>query len=175
MIVVEKFTVFKIGNEEFGISINNVVEILRTQRVFPLPELPVFLSGVINVRGDVIPVLDLRIRFGVDTSQMSEKNRKKKERVIIFRYEDSKLGLLTDEIEEIVSIAPEDISPPPPLFKGLRTEYLSGLGKKDERIIILLNLGKLLTAEEKIALLDSSDSFAEKNMLQLGGEEDAGN
>ncbi len=171
----DKFTVFKIGDEEFGISIDNVVEILRTQKVFPLPELPVFLSGVINVRGDVIPVLDLRIRFGIDISQTSEQIRKKKERVIIFRYEDSKLGLMTDEIKEIISIAPEDISPPPPLFKGLRTEYLSGLGKKEDRIIILLNLSSLLTAEEKIALIDSSDSFKEENMLQLGGEEDAGN
>lgn len=171
----EKFTVFKIGDEEFGISIGNVVEILRAQKVFHLPELPVFLSGVINVRGEVIPVLDLRIRFGIDISKTSEQSRKKKERVIILRYEDSKLGLLTDEIKEIVSIAPEDISPPPPLFKGLRTEYLDGLGKKDQRIIILLKLGKILSAEEKIAFLDSSDSFAEKNILQLGGEEDAGN
>ena len=88
-------------------------------------------------------------------------------------YENSKLGLITDEIKEIVSIAPEDISPPPPLFKGLRTEYLKGLGKKNDRIIILLNLAKLLTAEEKTALLDSSESFSEKNILQTGGEESA--
>lgn len=150
--MMEQVAVFRIGDEDFGLHIDRVVEILKSQKIYSLPELPEFLSGVINVRGEVIPLLDLRLRFGVQTPT-------KKGRVITVRSEGGKIGILVDEIDEIISLNPEDITAPPSIFRGVKTEYLTGLGKKGDRIIILLNLDKLLTSEEKISLSNSSDSL----------------
>jgi len=150
-----KFTVFKIGKEDFGIEISRVVEILNTQKVYSLPELPDFLSGVITVRGEVIPLLDLRKRFGILSSDT-------KELIILIRYDSEKIGLLVDEIKEIISLNPEEIIVPPAIFKGLKERYLAGLGKKDEGIIILLNIDYLLTSEEKI-MLKEAEVILEEN------------
>jgi len=150
----EKFAVFKIGKEDFGVNISRVVEILKSQKIFFLPELPDFISGVINVRGEVIPLLDLRKRFGMNVGGTE------KCRIIVVRYEDEKIGLLVDEIDKIIPFSPEEISAPPAMFKGLRTEYLIGLGKKEDRIVILLNIEKLLTSEEKIILKESTGTMA---------------
>lgn len=152
----DKFAVFRVGDEDFGIIINSVVEILKTQKIYSLPQLPDFLSGVINLRGDVIPVLDLRVRFGINALE-------KKERIVIVYFEEEKLGLIVDEMKEIVSIADEDISAPPAIFKGLKTEYLTSLGKKNGNVIIILNLDNLLTSEEKIILKESTELIEEKN------------
>lgn len=163
----EKFAIFRIESEDFGVAINRVVEILKSQKIYSIPELPDFLSGVINVRGDVIPLLDLRLRFGIHTPA-------KKRRIITVRCDEEKIGLLVDEVDEIISIAPAEIISPPAIFKGVKTEYLTGLGKKGDRIIILLNLDRLLTAEEKIILSNSSDSMRREESTELIEEKNAG-
>ncbi|MEW6675494.1 MAG: chemotaxis protein CheW [Nitrospirota bacterium] len=147
-----KFAVFKIGEENFGIEINKVVEILKTQKIYSLPELPDFLSGVINVRGEVIPLLDLRKRFGFQSSI-------KKERIILVRPDNEKIGLLVDEIKEIISLSKEEVLEPPSIFKGFKRKYLTGIGKKGDRIIILLNIDNLFTSEEKIILKESEEIY----------------
>ena len=143
-----KFTVFTIADETFGIPIERAVEIIRVQKVFSVPGLPGFLSGVMSVRGTVIPLIDLRRRFGT-------KPAGKKERIIIVRFEQEKIGLLVDGIREIVALSPEEITKSPSLFKGFKTEFLKGLGRKDDAIIILLDIDNLLTSEEKIQLKES--------------------
>ncbi len=149
-----KFTVFRIGEEDFGIEINKVVEILNTQKVYSLPDLPDFLSGVITVRGEVIPLLNLRKRFGIQSPAT-------KELIIIVRYDSEKICLLVDKIKEIITLNAEEITAPPSIFKGLKKKYLTGLGRKDESIIILLNIDYLLTTEEKIMLKDSEGILEE--------------
>jgi purine-binding chemotaxis protein CheW len=144
-----KFTVFTIADETFGIPIERAVEIIRVQKVFSVPGLPGFLSGVMSVRGTVIPLMDLRRRFGT-------KPTGKKERIIIVRFDQEKIGLLVDGIKEIVALPPEEITKSPSLFKGFKTEFLMGLGKKDDAIIILLDIDNLLTSEEKIQLKESA-------------------
>lgn len=143
-----RFAVFLMGDESFGIEITRVVEILKSQKTYALPELPEFLSGVITVRGEVIPLLDLRRRFGIRPAV-------KKERIMIVRYDNEKIGLVVDEVKEITSLDTADITLPPSIFKGLKKKYLTGLGKKGEMIIIILNLDNLLTSEEKIKLKES--------------------
>ncbi|NJD57635.1 MAG: purine-binding chemotaxis protein CheW [Nitrospirae bacterium] len=145
-----KFTIFNISDDVFGIDISRVLEILRVQKIFSIPGLPGFLTGVMSVRGAVIPVIDLRLRFGMKPSG-------KKERIILVRYGEEKIGFLVDEIREILMLEPEDIRPSPSLFKGFKTEYLTGLGKKGEQIILLLNIDNLLTSEEKIWLRESKE------------------
>ena len=151
---VTKYTVFKIGNEDFGIEIAKVVEILNKQKVYSLPELPSFLSGVITVRGEVVPLLDLRKRFGIQPTEA-------KELIIVVRYDSEKIGLLVDEIKEIIPFDSKEITTPPTIFKGLKKNYLTGLGKKDDRIIILLNIDYLLTSEEKMILKETEDMLEE--------------
>lgn len=143
-----KFAVFTIADEMFGIEIERVVEIIRVQKIFSLPGLPDFLSGVMSVRGAVIPLVDLRRRFGKEPSG-------KKERIIIVHFGREMIGLLADGMKEIMSLAAEEMASPPSLFKGFKTEYLTGLGKKDGAIIILLDIDNLLTSEEKIILKES--------------------
>ncbi|MEJ2695901.1 MAG: chemotaxis protein CheW [Candidatus Sulfobium sp.] len=151
-----KFAVFRIAGETFGIGIGRVVEIITPQEIFSIPGLPEFLAGVISVRGSVIPLIDLRRRFGT-------KPVGKKERVIIVRFDKEKAGFLVDEIKEILALSPEEITPPPTLFKGFKTEYLDGIGKKEEGIIILLNIDNLLTSEEKIRLEESIEMIEERS------------
>lgn len=150
-----KIAVAHAGSEQFGIDINRVVEILKAQRIHLLPQLPSFLAGIVNVRGEVIPLLDLRKRFGISPSS-------KKERIIIVRSASEKVGLLVDGIKEIVDFLPQEISEPPSMFRGLKTEYLTGIGRKGEDIVILLNIDTLLSSEEKIQL----------EVLQKTGAED---
>jgi purine-binding chemotaxis protein CheW len=145
-----KFTIFNISEDVFGIDISRVLEILRVQKIFSIPGLPGFLTGVMSVRGAVIPVMDLRLRFGM-------KPANKKERIILVRYGEEKIGFLVDEIREILLLNPEEIRPSPSIFKGFKTEYLTGLGKKGDQIILLLNIDNLLTSEEKIWLKESKE------------------
>ncbi len=149
-----KFAVFRIGEEDFGIEINKVVEFMDTQKVYSLPELPDFLSGVITVRGEVIPLLDLRRRFDIQSSRT-------KELIIMVHYDNEKIGLLVDEIREILSLDPQEITAPPAIFRGLKKKYLTGLGRKNERIIILLNVDYLLSSEEKIRLKEAESAMDE--------------
>lgn len=150
----QKFAVFKIADEVFGITIDRVVEIIKVQKVFTIPGLPGFLSGVMNVRGLVVPLIDLRRRFGAEPSG-------RKERIIIVRFDTEKIGFLVDEIREILSLAPEEMTRPPSIFKGFRTEYITGLGRKGDSLIILLNIDNLLTSEEKIILKESIGMLGE--------------
>lgn len=150
----QKFTIFTIGNETFGIGIERVVEILKVPKIFTIPGLPEFLSGVMSVRGHVVPVMDLRRRFGLTPSG-------NKERIIIVRYGKEKISFLVDDIKEILSLSPEAIRTPPSIFKGFKTEYLTGMGKHGERIIILLNVDNLLSSEEKIRLSEAGELLEE--------------
>ena len=133
------------GEEEFGIDIGKVVEILKVPRIYQLPQLPSFLSGLVNIRGEVIPLVDLRKRFGIEAASA-------KERIVIIRADGEKVGLLVDGVKEIIALQPEEVVEPPAMFKGLKTEYLTGIGRRGNSIIILLNLETLLTSEEKIQL-----------------------
>lgn len=151
-----KFAVFRIAAEIFGIEIGRVVEIITPQEIFSIPGLPGFLAGVISVRGSVVPLIDLRKRFGTEPAT-------RKERVIIVHFGREKAAFLVDEIKEILALSPEEITLPPALFKGFKTEYLDGIGRKDGRIIILLNVDNLLTSEEKIKLEESIEMIKEES------------
>ena len=140
-----KVAVVFAGEEEFGIDISKVVEILKAQRVYQVPQLPSFLCGVVNIRGEVIPLMDLRKRFEIDSASL-------RERIIVIRSDGEKVGLLVDGVKDIVTLQPEEVVKPPAMFKGLKTEYMTGIGRRGDSIIILLDLDMLLTSEERIQL-----------------------
>lgn len=142
-----RLTIFTIGEEEYAIDIMRVVEILKPHKVTRLPKTPDFVEGVINLRGKVIPIIDLRKRFGIKSSL-----NPKKERILLTRVGEEVVGLVVDGVKEVRSISKGDIESPPTMVKGIQTEYLEGVGKAGEGLIIILNLDKILSTEEKILL-----------------------
>ncbi len=142
-----KFAVFTISGEEFGLKLDKIAEIVKSQETVSLPGVPNYINGVINLRGTVIPLMDLRKRLNVKPSPQ-------KERFIITKMHGEKIGLLVDSVKKIVNIEEEQIAPAPSIIKGLKPEYIKGIGKILDRLIIILNLDNLLTSEEVISLGD---------------------
>lgn len=142
----QQLIVFSLGGEEFGVKITRVQEIIRMKEITELPNSSEFMAGIINLRGDIISVIDLRNKFAVTQEET------KKTRIIIVEMGDQDVGLIVDSVSEVLRINSEDVEDAPDRIAGIKQDYLKGIGKIDERIIILLDLDKLLTAEEKIEL-----------------------
>jgi purine-binding chemotaxis protein CheW len=138
---------FNISEEEFGVDILKVQEIIRTMDITKVPRAPVFVEGVINLRGKVIPILDLRRRFG-----MQARPHDKQTRIIVIELGSMIVGFVVDGVSEVLRISASTVEPPPAVVSGLESEYISGVGKLEDRLLILLDLDKLLTTSEKDAL-----------------------
>ncbi|MBT8763168.1 purine-binding chemotaxis protein CheW [Desulfohalobiaceae bacterium Ax17] len=138
---------FNIGDEEFGVEILKVQEIIRMLEITRVPKAPDFVEGVINLRGKVIPIIDLRKRFGMD-SKVHDKNT----RIIVIEINNMIVGFIVDSVSEVLRIPADTVEPPPPVVAGLDSEYISGVGKLDDRLLILLDLDRLLSREEKDVL-----------------------
>jgi purine-binding chemotaxis protein CheW len=140
-----KFILFRVGAEVFGIAIGKVLEILNPPVVNPLPEVPDYIAGVITLRGSVIPLVDMRKRFGL-------KPEPRKERAVVIRSGGEKVGLVVDEVIEIRGLEDKEISDPPAIFRGLRTEYMSGIAKTGSGVAIILDMERILSSVEKILI-----------------------
>jgi purine-binding chemotaxis protein CheW len=138
---------FRLGAEEFGVDVFKVHEILRYQPVTPIPRAPRFVEGVLDVRGAVIPVLDLRKRFElarVDTDDDS--------RIVLVDFEGERMGLVVDAVTEVLRVPETMLAPPPRYFKGLAQEFIRGIVRMDSRLVVLIDLDQVLSSEERIAL-----------------------
>ncbi|MFP4315866.1 MAG: chemotaxis protein CheW [Desulfovibrionales bacterium] len=138
---------FSIDGEEFGVEILKVQEIIRMLGITRVPRAPQFVEGVINLRGKVIPIIDLRKRFGLD-SRGHDKNT----RIIVIEINSMIVGFVVDSVSEVLRIPAGTIEPPPPVVSGFDSEYISGVGKLEDRLLILLDLNRLLSGEEQKAL-----------------------
>lgn len=134
---------FSIGEEEFGVDILKVQEIIRTMEITKVPRAQDFVEGVINLRGKVIPIIDLRRRFGLDS-----KTHDKHTRIIVIEINNMIVGFVVDSVSEVLRIPASTVEPPPPVVAGLESEYISGVGKLHDRLLILLDLDKLLSSED---------------------------
>lgn len=134
---------FSIGDEEFGVDILKVQEIIRTMEITKVPRAPEFVEGVINLRGKVIPIIDLRRRFGLDS-----KSHDKHTRIIVIEINNMIVGFVVDSVSEVLRIPAGTVEPPPPVVAGLESEYISGVGKLQDRLLILLDLDKLLSNDD---------------------------
>ena len=134
---------FSIGEEEFGVDILKVQEIIRTMEITKVPRAQDFVEGVINLRGKVIPIIDLRRRFGLDS-----KAHDKHTRIIVIEINNMIVGFVVDSVSEVLRIPAGTVEPPPPVVAGLESEYISGVGKLQDRLLILLDLDKLLSSED---------------------------
>jgi len=138
---------FSIGEEEFGVNILQVQEIIRTMDITRVPRAPEFVEGVINLRGKVIPIVDMRSRFG-----LAHKEHDKYTRIIVIEIEMIIVGFVVDSVSEVLRIPASSVQPPPPVVAGMDADYIDGVGKLEDRLLILLDLDSLLDNEEKEAL-----------------------
>ncbi|HEX7713958.1 MAG TPA: chemotaxis protein CheW [Bacillota bacterium] len=139
-----QLVIFKLADEEFGVDILKVNEIEKLdQGITRVPKAPAFVEGVINLRGEVIPIVDLRRRFGLAMREIGYDSR-----VIIVEAGGNKVGMTVDAVVEVARINESAIEPAPSITKGVNSYYLSGVAKLGERLIVLLDLEKALTAEE---------------------------
>ena len=138
-----KYLTFALGKEEYGIEIRNVTEIIGIQNVTDLPDMPDFVKGVINLRGKVIPVIDVRLRFGLEERSYDERTC-----IIVVNIREASVGLIVDSVSEVVDIPPGKIEPPPQVRKGKSSRFVAGLGHIDDEVKILLDIQNLLFEEE---------------------------
>ena len=134
---------FSIGEEEFGVNILKVQEIIRTMEITKVPRAPAFVEGVINLRGKVIPIIDLRRRFGL-TSKQEDKDT----RIIVIEINSIIVGFVVDAVSEVLRIPASTVEPPPPVVAGVESDYINGVGKLKERLLIMLDLDRLLSTED---------------------------
>lgn len=134
---------FRIGRETFGVPIALVHEIVRVPEITAVPDSPDYVEGVINLRGKIISVIDLRKRFGE-----KELARSKKNRILVTEADGKLVGLIVDAASEVLKIPESEIEPPPPVFDASDVNYVTGLGKLQGRLIILIDLTKVLQKGE---------------------------
>ncbi|WP_297045598.1 chemotaxis protein CheW [uncultured Desulfovibrio sp.] len=134
---------FSIGEEEFGVNILKVQEIIRTMEITKVPRAPEFVEGVINLRGKVIPIIDLRRRFG-----LAPKAHDKNTRIIVIEINNVIVGFVVDAVSEVLRIPASTVEPPPPVVAGVESDYISGVGQLQDRLLIMLDLDKLLSSED---------------------------
>ena len=138
---------FRLGNEEFSLDILKVQEIIRHMDLTRVPKTPEFVDGVINLRGRVIPVLDLRKRFGLPKDGNTNETR-----IIVVDVDNRTVGLKVDAVSEVLRLPADTVEPPPAIITGVESEYIKGVGKLDGRLLILLDVAKILSCTERDAL-----------------------
>ncbi len=138
---------FKISKEEFGVDILKVQEIIRMMKVTKVPNAPDYVDGVVNLRGKVIPVVDLRKRLAMEI-----KEHDKNTRIIVIELKDKTIGFIVDEVNEVLRIPKSITEPPPKMVAGINSEYITAVGKLEDRLLILLDLEKVFGKEEKEVL-----------------------
>lgn len=166
-----KFLTFRKGEESYGIHISSVIEIIEFQKIIVLPNMPDFIKGVINLRGRIIPVMDIRKRFNFAEREYDDRTC-----IIIVKIADSTMGLIVDTVEEVVEILPDDIEPAPKFKKAgkISSDYISGIGHVSDEIKILLDVGKILFQEEidAISAMEQSEDI-EKDVVENEAETEA--
>ncbi|MEW6771585.1 MAG: chemotaxis protein CheW [Bacillota bacterium] len=138
-----KFLTFILGEEEYGIEIRHVTEIIGIQSITEVPDMPAHVKGVINLRGKVIPVMDVRLRFG-----MPERPYDDRTCIVVINIDGQAVGLVVDRVSEVLDIPKDDIEPPPAVKKGEGSRFIQGMGKVGEEVKILLDAHKLLYDDE---------------------------
>ncbi|HEY0469934.1 MAG TPA: chemotaxis protein CheW [Polyangiaceae bacterium] len=150
----DKYMTFKLAAEEYGIEIQKVRELIGLLEITRVPRAPDFIRGVINLRGKVIPVVDLRVKFGMETAAATSQSV-----IIVVQIGNSgaglTMGILVDEVLEVRAIAGEDIEPPPNFQSQAVADFILGVGKAEKRIIFLLDIDRVLTAPEALRVADA--------------------
>ncbi len=138
-----RFLTFALGNESYGIEIKYVTEIIGIQDITEIPELPEYVKGIINLRGEIIPVMDVRLRFKKEAKEYNDRTC-----VIVIDVKDVSIGLIVDTVSEVLTIPDENIVEPPKMNKGFYNRYIKNIGKVENEVKLILDCEKLLTEDE---------------------------
>jgi purine-binding chemotaxis protein CheW len=141
---------FTLGKGSYGIPIENVFEIKKMEDITVVPKAPKFIEGVINLRGNIIPVVDLRRRFSMEKVDMSKKTK-----IIIVEIGKRQFGLIVDSVAEVLTISSDQIDNTLPSVSGLKSEFIEGIGKFENKLIIILDISKILQSDEDIKIEDA--------------------
>jgi purine-binding chemotaxis protein CheW len=143
----DKYLTFTLGDEIYGIGISHVIEIIGIQKITEVPDMPGYVRGVINLRGQVIPVLDVRTRFQMPVREYDERTC-----VVVVLLNETSVGLVVDTVDEVADIPGESVSPPPGIGRNTASRYIKGMGRVGDEVKILLDVNRLLFDEELEAL-----------------------
>lgn len=155
-----KYLTFKLAGEEYGVEILKVREINGVMDITAVPRMPTYMKGVINLRGKVIPVVDLRLKFGLEEIEYTEQT------CIIVVDVGKEIGIIVDTVSEVLDIEGKNVEPPPSLGGSVDTSFILGMGKVGSAVKILLDIGKVLTTDELIHIASAAsdvESSAEFN------------
>ncbi len=142
-----QFVVFRLGKEEYGVNIMQVKEIVTYKEPTKVPNTPDFIEGIINLRGQIIPIVSLKKRFNISGESINDETR-----IIVMNLDSKQVGFIVDAASEVRTISEEDIENAPDIVAGIERKYITGIGKIGEKILILLDLDKLFSKEEKESL-----------------------
>jgi purine-binding chemotaxis protein CheW len=144
----KQLVIFELTNEHFGVDIAAVESIIKMQAITKVPHSPVYIEGVTNLRGKVLPVIDLRKRFGAyDKNGEAGKNGNR--RIVVVNMNSSEIGMVVDGVSEVLTISDSLIEPPPQMVMTAETAFITGIVKLDHRLVMLLDLGKILSNQER--------------------------
>jgi|YNPMSStandDraft_1061717.scaffolds.fasta_scaffold13564_1 purine-binding chemotaxis protein CheW len=139
-----QIVIFELGGEQFGVAIGTVESIVPMLPVTHVPEAPPFVRGVTNLRGRILPVLDLSARFG-----LTEQGVTKERRIVVVHCGQTEAGIIVDGVCEVLTLDAAQVEPPPPLTRSVASQFVEGIAKLGDRIVILLDLHKVLSTEEE--------------------------
>ncbi|MBU0474445.1 MAG: chemotaxis protein CheW [Bacteroidetes bacterium] len=153
----KQYLTFKLSDEVFGVDVAQVREILDYIKITKVPQTPDFMCGVINLRGSVVPVVDMNLKFGMNLTERTVNTC-----IVVVEVklgdETAVLGALVDSVQEVFEIEPQNIEPAPRIGTKLNTEFIKGMGKREEKFIILLDIDKVFSSEE-LEIVQSSGNF----------------
>lgn len=139
-----QMVIFRLSGEEFGMDISQVREIIRMQNITPMPKAPEFVDGVINLRGQIITVMDLAKRFGLKKSDFSDKTR-----IVVTEVKNHTVGLVVDEVPEVLRIPESEIEATPKMIESqVHSDFIKGVGKLKDRLVIVLDADRILSVDE---------------------------
>jgi purine-binding chemotaxis protein CheW len=147
---------FTLGNEEYAVDILKVQEINRMKEITRVPNSPPYVEGVINLRGKVIPVVNLRKKFG-----LAEKDNDEQSRIMIMDIQGITMGLVVDSVSEVLRVPSDIVEPTPPMASNISTEFIKGIAKLEDRLIILLDMDRLLGRAEDALMIEASTKAIE--------------
>jgi len=149
-----KYLTFLLGKEAYGIEIKFVTEIIGIQPITEIPEMPEYVKGIINLRGKIIPVMDVRLRFKKKPVDYNDRTC-----IIVIDVENVSIGLIVDSVSEVLSIPDENIVPPPEMNRGSENRYIKAIGKVENNIKLILDCQKLINDEEMEAVSHMSGNI----------------
>jgi purine-binding chemotaxis protein CheW len=150
----EQIVGFRVGDEYYGVPIGIVHEIVRMMDITSVPDAPACIEGVINLRGKIIPIVDLRKRFS------GTAGRDRRNRILVAELEGHNVGLVVDSANEVLKLDPEHIEPPPNIFEQGQLNYVTGVGKLEEKLVILIDLEKIMQRGELRRISDLTEETA---------------